>query len=125
MIFKKITKRKQQNESIFENENEKSFNFLIKNISKKCNIIAQKEQLNSINYARIFQTSINVNEQRFTIMINSSATENFISQAFVDRKEFFIRKKNDEYDLIIINDNLLFNENERMSKKTTSLSISI
>ena len=125
MIFKKITKKKQQDESILENEDEKSSNLLIKSISRKCNMIVQKKQLNSINYARIFQTSINVNEQRFTAMIDSSATENFISQILVDRKEFSTRKKNDEYDLIIINDNSLFNENERMSKKTTSLSIAI
>ena len=123
MIFKKITKKKQQNESILENENEKSSNLLIESISRECNMIVQREQLNSVNYARIFQTSINVNEQRLTAMIDSSATENFISQILVDRKEFSTRKKNDEYDLIIIDDNSLFNEDERVSEETTSLSI--
>ena len=93
MIFKKISKKKQQDESIFENENEKSLNFLIKNISKECNMIAQREQLNSINYARIFQTSINVNEQRFITMIDLNATENFMSRTFVGKKKFFYSKK--------------------------------
>lgn len=85
-------------------------------------MIVQK-QLNLINYARIFQTSINVYERQFTIMIDSDATENFMSKKLVDKKKFLTRKKNDEYDLIIINDNSLFNENEKVSQKTKSLSI--
>ena len=85
-------------------------------------MIAQK-QLNSVNYARIFQTSINVYERQFTTMIDFDATKNFMSKKLVDKKEFFTREKNDEYDLIIINDNSLFNENERISQKTKSLSI--
>ena len=104
---------------------EKKSNFLIKNISrKKCNMIVYK-QLNLINTTSIFQTSINVNEHRFTTMIDSNATENFMSQNFIERKRLFTRKKNDSYDLIIIDENSLSNENEKMNTKIKSLSIAI
>ena len=104
---------------------EKKSNFLIKSISKKeCNMIAQK-QINSINTTSTFQTSINVNEHRFTAMIDSSATKNFMSQNLIERKYLFTRKKDDSYDLIIIDENSLFSENERVNTKTKSLSIAI
>ena len=105
--------------------NGKRSNLLIKNISReKCNMIVQK-QINSINTASTFQTSINVNEHRLTAMIDSNATENFMSQNFIERKRLFIRKKNDSYDLMIIDENSLFNENEKVNTKTKSLSITI
>ena len=87
-------------------------------------MIVQK-QINSINTTSTFQTSINVNEHRFTTMIDSNATENFMSQNFIERKRLFTRKKNDSYDLIIIDENSLFNENEKMNTKIKSLSITI
>ena len=103
----------------------KKSNLLIKNISrKKCNMIAQK-QINSINTASTFQTSINVNEHRLTAMIDSNATKNFMSEKLIQKKEFSTRLKYDFYDLVIINENSLFNENEKMNTKTKSLSIAI
>ena len=73
--------------------NEKKSNFLIKNISrKKCNVIAHK-QLNSINTTFIFQTSINVNDNRFIAMIDSNATKNFMSKSLIKKKRLFIRQK--------------------------------
>ena len=87
-------------------------------------MIAQK-QINSISTTSTFQTSINVNEHRLTAMIDSNATENFMSQDLIERKRLFTRKKNDSYDLIIIDENSLFSENERVNTKTKSLSIAI
>ena len=103
--------------------NEKRSNLLIKSISRKeCNMIAHK-QLNSISTAFIFQTSINVNEHRFTAMIDSSATENFMSESLIERKRLSTRQKKNAYDLIIINENSLSSENERVNTETRSLSI--
>ena len=102
---------------------EKKSNLLIKNIPrKKCNMIAQK-QINSISTASTFQTSINVNEHRFTAMIDSNATENFMSQDLIERKRLSTRKKDDSYDLIVIDENPLSNENERMNTETKSLPV--
>ena len=82
-----------------------------------------RKQLNSISTTSIFQTSINVNEHRFTAMIDSNATKNFMSKELISI--FFIKLKYDFYDLIIINKNSLFNENEKMNTETKSLSITI
>ena len=104
---------------------EKRINFLIKSIWEKCNATVRKKQLNLINITRAFSTSINVNEHRLTTMIDSSATKNFMSQNFIENVSFFTRKKNDAYDLIIIDENSLFNKNERVNTKTISLSLII
>ena len=102
---------------------EKRSNLLIKSISKKeCNMIAQK-QINSVSTASTFQTPINVNGHRFTAMIDSSATENFMSQGLIERKRLSTRKKDDSYDLIVIDENSLPSENERVDTETKSLPI--
>ena len=82
------------------------------------------KQLNSINTTFIFQTSININEHRFTIIIDSNATENFMSQNLIKENVYLLLKKN-VYNLIIINENSLFNENEKMNTKIKLLSIAI
>jgi hypothetical protein len=46
-------------------------------------------------------------------------------RAFVERKEYSTRKKSNAYNLIIVDENLLLNENERVNKETKSLSIVI
>ena len=58
-------------------------------------------------------------------MINSDATEIFIFKRLADSKEFAMQKKNDSYNLIVINENSLFNENKRMMKEIRSLSAAI
>ena len=58
-------------------------------------------------------------------MIDSSATKNFMSQNFIERINFFIRRKNDTYDLMIIDENSLSSKNERMNTKIISLSLVI
>jgi hypothetical protein len=58
-------------------------------------------------------------------MINSSATNNFMTRALVKRKEYFTRKKLDAYNLVIVDRNSLSNENERVNKETKLLSIAI
>ncbi len=54
-------------------------------------------------------------------MINFDATSNFMIKALVERKEYFIRKKLDAYNLIIVDKNSLFARNERVNKETKSL----
>ena len=58
-------------------------------------------------------------------MINFNATNNFITRALVKKKEYFIRKKSNAYNLIIVNENSLFARNERVNKETKLLSITI
>jgi len=58
-------------------------------------------------------------------MIDFSAINNFITKALVKRKEYFIRKKSNAYNLMIVNKNSLFAKNERVNKETKLLSIII
>jgi hypothetical protein len=58
-------------------------------------------------------------------MINSDATNNFIVRAFVKRKEYFIQKKSNTYNLVIVDKNSLLDKNERVNKETKLLSIAI
>ncbi len=58
-------------------------------------------------------------------MINSSAIDNFITRALVKRKEYSIRKKSNAYNLIIVDENSLFDKNEKVNKETKLLLIAI
>jgi len=58
-------------------------------------------------------------------MIDFSAIDNFITKALVERKKYFIRKKLNAYNLIIVDRNLLLNKNEKVNKETKLLSIAI
>ncbi len=46
-------------------------------------------------------------------------------KALVKREEYSIRKKSNAYNLIIVDENPLLNENERVNKETKLLSIVI
>ncbi len=50
-------------------------------------MLVQQQQLNLIAYAQYFITLIKVNERRLIAMINSSAINNFMIKAFVNREE--------------------------------------
>jgi len=58
-------------------------------------------------------------------MINSDATSNFMIRALIKREEYSTRKKSDAYNLMIVDGNSLFNENERVNRETKLLSIAI
>jgi len=58
-------------------------------------------------------------------MINSDATGNFIIRAFVKKKDYLTQKKPDAYNLIIVDENSLPDENERVNRETKLLSIAI
>ncbi len=58
-------------------------------------------------------------------MIDFNATNNFMIKAFVKREEYFTQKKSNAYNLVIVDENLLFDENERVNKETKLLSIAI
>jgi len=58
-------------------------------------------------------------------MINSNAIDNFITRALVKRKEYFIQKKLNAYNLVIVNENSLRARNERINKETKSLLVAI
>ncbi len=58
-------------------------------------------------------------------MIDFDAINNFMTRAFIKRKEYFIQKKSNAYNLIIVDENPLFDENEKVNKETKSLLIAI
>jgi len=58
-------------------------------------------------------------------MIDSDAIDNFMVRTLVKREKYSTRKKSDVYNLIIIDKNSLFDENERVNRETKSLSIAI
>ncbi len=58
-------------------------------------------------------------------MVDFDTIDNFMARALVERKEYFIRKKSNAYNLIIVDENSLFDKNERVNKETKSLSIAI
>jgi len=58
-------------------------------------------------------------------MIDFNTIDNFIIKALVKRKKYFIRKKSNAYNLVIVDKNSLFNENEKVNKETKLLSIVI
>jgi len=58
-------------------------------------------------------------------MINFNAIDNFITRALVKRKKYFIRKKSNAYNLVIIDRNSLLNKNKKVNKETKLLSIAI
>jgi len=58
-------------------------------------------------------------------MIDSDAIDNFIVRALVKKKDYSTQKKPDAYNLIIVDENSLLDENEKVNKETKSLSIVI
>ncbi len=58
-------------------------------------------------------------------MINFNAISNFITKALVKRKKYFIQKKFNNYNLVIVDKNLLFVKNEKVNKETKLLLITI
>jgi hypothetical protein len=89
----------------------------------KCNLTIQ--QKNSVSYTRLIKQYVILNERKTHVMIDSEVTSNFIAQKFVNVKRLNIRLKKISYDLMIINDNTLLSENERVTRETTSLTLMI
>jgi hypothetical protein len=58
-------------------------------------------------------------------MIDSDATDNFMTRAFVKKEGYSTQKKPDAYNLIIVDGNPLLDENEKVNKETKPLSIAI
>jgi hypothetical protein len=58
-------------------------------------------------------------------MINFNIINNFIIRAFVKREEYFIQKKSNTYNLVIVDKNSLLAKNEKINKETKLLSITI
>jgi len=88
-------------------------------------MLAQQQQLNLTAHARCFITLVKINDRRFIAMIDSDAIDNFIIRALVKKKDYSTQKKPDAYNLMIVDENSLFDENEKVNKETKSLSITI
>ena len=87
--------------------------------------ISLTTKLNLIAHVRFFITLVKINDRRLIAMIDFDTIDNFMTRALVKREEYFIRKKSNAYNLIIVDKNLLFAKNERVNKETKSLSIAI
>ena len=88
-------------------------------------MLAQQQQLNLTAHARCFITLVKINDYWFIAMIDSNAIDNFMIKALVKKKNYFTQKKSDAYNLIIVDGNSLFDENEKVNKETKSLLIAI
>ena len=88
-------------------------------------MLAQQQQLNLTTHTRCFITLIKINDCRLTTMIDSNAIDNFMARALVKRKEYSTRRKSNAYNLVIVNENSLLVENERVNKETKLLLIAI
>ena len=96
----------------------------MKNSLQECNNIEKAlQQINSINYARIFCTLIRFEFHRFTTMINFDATRNFVSSSLVDRKGLPTQKKKNAYSLVTINEDPLQSNNEMIIEEIISLTM--
>ncbi len=58
-------------------------------------------------------------------MIDFDTTSNFMIKALVKKKKYSIRKKSNAYNLMIVDENPLFDENEKVNKEIKLLSIAI
>jgi hypothetical protein len=58
-------------------------------------------------------------------MVDSGATGNFMARALVKKKGYSTQKKSDAYNLVIVDENSLLDENERVDKETKPLPIAI
>ncbi len=88
-------------------------------------MLAQQQQLNLTAHARCFTTPIKVNGRRFTAMVDSGATGNFMARALVEKEGYPTQKKPNAYNLMVVDGNSLLDGNERVNKETKSLSIAI
>jgi len=88
-------------------------------------MLVQQQQLNLTAHARCFTTLVKVDDRRFIAMIDSDATGNFMARALVKKKDYSTQKKSDAYNLVIVDENSLPDENKRVNKETKSLSIAI
>jgi len=88
-------------------------------------MLAQQQQLNLTAHARCFITSVKINGRRFIAMIDSDAIDNFMIRALVKKEGYSTQKKSNAYNLIIVDENSLLDENEKVNKETKPLLIAI
>jgi len=51
-------------------------------------MLAQQQQLNLTAHARCFTTPVKVNDRRFIAMVDSDATDNFMTRALVKKEDY-------------------------------------
>jgi hypothetical protein len=88
-------------------------------------MLVQQQQLNLTAHAQCFITLVKINDRRFIAMVDSGATDNFMVRALVKKKDYSTQKKPNAYNLIIVDENSLLDENEKVNKETKPLSIAI
>ena len=99
----------------------KSLHSMIKGIPLKCNFTVHKKI--SVSYARSLKKYVLMDGRRAFVMIDSEASENFISQQLIDKFETTTRLKKDSYDLMIINESSLSNDDGRIRRKIASVTL--
>ena len=76
-----------------------------------------------MDYAHNFKKCVLINEKRAFVMINSKILNNFISQQLIDKFETTTKFKKNSYNLMIINENLLSNNDKQIRHKIASITL--
>jgi len=88
-------------------------------------MLRPQQQLNLTAHAQYFIISVKINGRRFIAIVDSDATDNFMSRSLVEREGYSTQRKSDAYNLIIVDRNPLSDKNRRVNKETKLLSIAI
>ena len=88
----------------------------------ECNTTSPRQQLLTMNYARCFKTPVLINGRRTVAMIDSGATGTFISSRLVEKFGITTRKKQDDYELSVVDGSQL---ETRVDKETEPLPVAI
>ena len=84
---------------------------MIKDISLKCNFTVHDKE-SSDRYARIFEKYVTMNDKRVFVMIDLKITDNFISRKLIDKHKTTTKIKKNSYNLMILNENSLSNNDK-------------
>lgn len=89
----------------------------------KCNFIIHKKISNK--YAYNFKKYVLMNNKHVFIIIDLKTINNFISQQLINKLKITTKFKKNLYNLIIINENLLLNNNKQILQKIVLITLII
>ena len=87
----------------------------------KCNFTIFKK--NSDKYPRIFEKYITRNDKRAFVIINSKITNNFMLRKLINKHKTTTKFKKNSYNLMIINENSLSNDDKQIKHKTALITL--
>ena len=75
--------------------------------------------------ALLLEISAQIDRHLIPVMVDCAAEGNFMSPSLIDRCEISVKKKDQAYDLIAIDENPLLKQDGRVTQETPTLSILI